>query len=256
MSVWECLCVTRGAVACLRGDLFWHVSCAVKAYCVWVITCHCKPWALLTPQSLHCCCFSIALPLCLSLSPMPVLALSFWLLCPSDSHFLLCFETVSLVRKDHPHRAGAFFYLFLLLDYMYMIYFCDVNIFHLTFSRKPQNYEIPTRSGCSFHLKPCKTCNKQVQRWLLMMTDQLALSLCVGRADYCRKTSLLLLCLSGGTGAVQCTMWDYGTLSHYPVNCPVLFLSMIYAVSWVSRMSHWQADAVNVHHVQNLDSFN
>lgn len=67
--VWECLCVCviLRAVACLRGgSFFWHVSCAVKAYCVWVITCHRKPWALLTPQSCHCCCFSIALPLLLS----------------------------------------------------------------------------------------------------------------------------------------------------------------------------------------------
>lgn len=62
MCHFECCCLFAW------GIFSWHVSCAVKAYCAWVITCHCKPRALLAPQSRRRRCFCIALPLFVCLS--------------------------------------------------------------------------------------------------------------------------------------------------------------------------------------------
>lgn len=96
--VWECLrvCVTLSAVACLRGGSFLDTFLVLSKHivCEWLPVIASLELCLL-PQSRHCCCFSIALPLSLPLTPASP-PLSF--LSPphplSLSHFLLLFQSV------------------------------------------------------------------------------------------------------------------------------------------------------------------
>lgn len=189
LCVWECLCacVIVRAVACLRGGsfFFWHVSCAVKAYCVWVITCHRKPWALLTPQSCHCCCVSIALPLFLSnpcqpsLSPCvfsPSIFLIFsslWVCVSSQKGDIRVLKLVSLI---------FLFYVF----------------FHLIFPEgiQPQNNQC--RSSCN-----------SCQRWLL---DSFVIHVTTrsrGYVDHDRSAGSLPLCGPIPVTAWKTTWWSF-----------------------------------------------
>lgn len=134
-----CLCHFESCCLFAWGIFSWHVSCAVKAYCVWVITCHCKPRALLTPQSCHCCCFSIALPLFVFL-PNPASLLSF-------SLCLLFSESVYPARKVTPGSRGWWF--------LWSVYFICLFVFFKAFNHETTNaglHEIPARQGWSFHL--------------------------------------------------------------------------------------------------------
>lgn len=140
------------------GDLFWHISCAVEAYCVWVITCHRKPWALLASQSHHCCCFSLCSH-CFFLTPA-TLFLSYCLSLLPISHFLLCFECVNLSRKV---ISGYWSWWFLWSVYfMYFFHFCSSQKHSTT--KQPVEVFIKFLPGLAA-ASICKTCNNQVQRW-------------------------------------------------------------------------------------------
>lgn len=107
---------------CLSGDLFWDVSCAVKAYCVWLITCHHKPWVLLALQSHHRCYFSIILPFFFPFSPLPG---SLWFLW----FFTLCFSSCPSLSVCEFFQIGDSRVLRLEVSLNYLFYFIFSNLF-------------------------------------------------------------------------------------------------------------------------------
>lgn len=136
---------TSGAVAGFAWGIFsWHVSCAVKPYFVWVITCHRKPRALFTPQSCLCCCFSI---------PSPIRSLSLSNPCHPFVLFLslLFSRAVYLAKKMTP---GSWGWWFLWSVYYICVGFSFLRILKAIFDLKTSTvglHEILARPGCHFH---------------------------------------------------------------------------------------------------------
>ncbi len=155
MCHFECCCLFAW------GIFSWHVSCAVKAYCVWVITCHRKPWALLTPP---------ITPLLLLFHRSPTVFLSnpcqpcfspFCLSSLSLSHFLLLFQSVSCQKGDSRvlRLVGSLICLFYLFIYFFSFYFSWRH------STMKQPMYVPMKFLPGLAAAPiCKTCNNRVQR--------------------------------------------------------------------------------------------
>ncbi len=199
-----CMCHFECCWLFAWGIFSWHVSCAVKAYCVWVITCHRKPWALLTPP---------ITPLLLLFHRSPTVFLSnpcqpcfspFCLSSLSLSHFLLLFQSVYPARKVISGSWGWWVLWSVLFIYLFIF-------FHLIFPEGIQPWNNQCRSPWNF-----------CQAWLQLPFVRHVTTGSRGCVDDDRSTgslpprgpcillphSLVLLCLFGPSGAccAQCGM--------------------------------------------------